>query len=463
MRSGVVGNTGYSAISLGDRVLVLADFAILDCTEYRCEVSVLGHSLFHCRRIIRHRRAVNRCKCKCKALCASPVIDRLSGLQLSLCLGKGIADRQAVRSIFSCTISDCCGEFVCICVLADNYRHNMLAGIICDSGYMIIRLFDDIDVCARSLICDISEYCSFMSFCCCCRSAAGFRHRSISRRLRGKSKCKVLCSTPVIDFLFRFKMFSYSCEGVGDLLCIRAFVIGDSCNEMIAAIFCHCYCDFVGICVICDSRQITFRFSNCILIGTFFGVRNRSERYCRRTGRSNLLLFCAIYSLCIRRHRCTVNRFQNKLEAVSGLPCAAREILFGLDLCFCVLDIGVGHIRCGCLASNNRNIACSARRPCIACFGCVFLLYSVSTCRKITPCLLIALGKSDIERICSLVSSGQVKIVAFAVFDRDLIITLRIISIDDLLDLEGAFLQGIGEITNIINFIIVTGSWRNRI
>ena len=436
VRSGVVGNTGYSAISLGDRVLVLADFAILDCTEYRCEVSVLGHSLFHCRRIIGHRRAVNRCKCKCKALCASPVIDRLSGLQLSLCLGKGIADRQAVRSIFSCTISDCCGEFVCICVLADNYRHNMLAGIICDSGYMIIRLFDDIDVCARSLICDISEYCSFMSFCCCCRSAAGFRHRSISRRLRGKSKCKALCSTPVIDFLCRFKMFSYSCEGVGDLLCIRAFVIGDSCNEMIAAIFCHCYCDFVGICVICDSRQITFRFSNCILIGTFFGVRNRSKRYRRRISRHSLFLLAAIFcSLSVRRHRCIVDRFQNKLKAVSGLPVASCKVLLSLDLCLCVLNVCVRHISCSCLAARDFHIACAAHCPGITCYRRVLFFYSICTCRKIRPCLLLVLGESNIGSCCSFVISAKVKIVTLAVLDRDLILIIfGVVAVDDLLD-----------------------------
>ena len=155
----IIGNARYMIIFFCDRVFVLTHSIVFNSSEYSCKVPIIDRSARHYilgYGIFRHRSTVNRSQIEGEACCISPFIDRLRCFQLRLCLGKGIGDFQAVRVI--CTIGDCCGQFICITILAYLYLYKMLACIVCDSRHMIISLFNSIEVRAWSIICDVSKY-----------------------------------------------------------------------------------------------------------------------------------------------------------------------------------------------------------------------------------------------------------------------------------------------------------------
>ena len=274
----IVGDTRYFIIHFCDLVLVLPHSIVFNRSEYCLEISALSdRSACHFSagfRIFGHRCAIDRSQVEGEAFRASPVIDRLCCLQSSVYLIKFIGDRQA-----GCvsTIRNSRGQFICFIVLAYHYCYKVLTCIVCDSGHMIICLFNGIHVCAGGFKCDISEY-SFCILLCRSRcSAVSCRHRRVSGVLGGKCKCKSFRSAPVVDALGYFDMFFYSLEFIRDYLSICAFCICYSRSQISICPHGNRYCYFLRSSVIRYTGQISLGLCNRIFVCSLCAESNLAK------------------------------------------------------------------------------------------------------------------------------------------------------------------------------------------
>ena len=271
----IIGNTRYSIIHFCDLILVLAHSIVFNRSEYCLEISVLSDGFTDFLSIARHRGTVNRSQFEGEAFRATPVIDRLRCLQSSVYLLKFIGDRQA-----GCvsTIRNSRGQFICFIVLAYHYCYKVLTCIVCDSGHMIICLFNGIHVCAGGFKCDISEYSCCIRLRCSRCSAAFCRHRRVSGVLGRKCKFEAFRSAPVVDALGYFDMFFYSLEFIRDYLSIRTFCICYGCFQSISRlIFGNCNSYFLRRRVIRYTGQISLGLCNRIFVCSLCAESNLAK------------------------------------------------------------------------------------------------------------------------------------------------------------------------------------------